>query len=250
MTPVPADCWIIEHVPPVRDPAAAAARDGQLPDAFLDAVLQGDSMAAVWCCRAWGSTAVRRLDEVFHSLAVPAISRLETLWQDDRVELARLGLAFLTVQRVMRQLLEDRIASRPPPTKGHVCMARVEGSEHEFGPLMAADAFSADGWSFSLHAPDDWNGVLAELRQVPTALLGLSLGNDRELARVPALAAQARSASRNPALKVIVGGAILTSPRDQYAFLRSDFVALNCHEAISYANLVCSTEAGRPGDFL
>jgi MerR family transcriptional regulator, light-induced transcriptional regulator len=241
-----ASCWIADTVPnPGRAPEA---RDHQLPDAFLEAVIQGDSTAAVWCCRAWGSTAAQRLDDVFQGLAVPAISRLEALWQEDQIALGRLGMAFLTVQRVLRQVLEDRLASRPPPQKGHVCLARVDGAEHAFGPLMAADAFSADGWSFSLHAPDAWDGVIAELRQIPTALLGISLGNDRELARVPSLAAQARSQSRNPALKVIVGGPILSAPRDQYAFLRADFVALSCWEAITYANLVCSAASRQAGD--
>ncbi len=247
MSALPSACF---HLPPPgpAEPAPTApepASSRERIDAFIAAALAGDVALAQRLCSEWQhDTAARRgraapAGDVYFGLVMPAIRQLDRLWHDDRLDYERVSTAFFTLQRVLRGALQAPPAGgTPQPGRGRVCLTLLPGAQHDFGVCIVADALQQAGWQVQLFGGDQGAELLRTLQQQPVALLGLSVGNDRELEAAAALVAQARVRSCHAGLRILIGGNILTEPRAQYAFIQADGVAFSAAEAVAYAEAV------------
>lgn len=223
-----------DSVRPLRSPAWAHEPDSALLQALVDAAQAGDLARVGEIAEAWQVSAPRRAADLFFGLLLPGIRRLERLWSEDEVRYERVTLAFHTLQ----QLLELSLGATRPRAdgdRGLVCLSLLPGAAHRFGLLVLADALQGAGWSVRLFGGEDADALLDTLARHEVSMLGLSLGNDRELALAPGLVARARAASRRQPLRVLIGGNILAEPFGQYAFVRADAMALDASSAVAQA---------------
>lgn len=232
-------------------PMAGATREDSDPadvtqlQAFAEAIERQDVARAQRLCARWQGGRSAGVGDAYFGLVLPTIRQLERRWQDDSISYDRIVQAFLTLHRVLRSSIErSRPAAPGPGSKGHACFTLVDGAAHDFGLLIVADAFQADGWRVSLHLADANDELMRTLRHSRVDLLGIGVGNDRELAQVARLADTARRLSRQPALKVIVGGCVIAPPREQYSFLGVDHIAYDAQDALAYAEAVCRRAPG------
>jgi MerR family transcriptional regulator, light-induced transcriptional regulator len=218
--------------------------DAELLERFCTAVLAGDAERAQHVCATWTGPGAGRAADAYFGLVLPAIRRLDRLWHDDAIDFERVSMAFYTLQRVLRAALVRPTPAAP--TRGLVCLALLPGAEHDFGICVVADAFQRAGWEVRLFGGDEGAELLRTLERHDVALLGLSLGNDRELEPAAALVAQARRRSRRQSMRVVIGGNILAEPRAQYAFIQADGVAFSAAEALAYAEAVSGIPSSGP----
>lgn len=235
----PADTLACLSIPPRParpgpPPGLAQEPDAALLQALVDAAREGDLARVGEVAAAWQASTPRRAADLFFGLLLPGIRRLERLWSRDELSYERVTLAFHTLQ----QLLEVALGGRRPAAgggRGLVCLSLLPGGAHRFGLCVVADALQEAGWSVRLFGGEDTDALLDTLARHEVAMLGLSLGNDRELALAPRLVASARAVSRRRPLRVLMGGNILAEPFGQYAFVDADAMALDAASAVAWA---------------
>ncbi len=244
-------CLAIDHpaARPTTAPRLADAPDGALLQALVEVAQAGDLGRLADIAAAWQQTTPRRAADLYFGLLLPGLRRLERLWSNDEVSYERVSLAFHTLQ----QLLEGALGATRPGAgggRGLVCLSLLPGAAHRFGMLVVADALQGAGWTVRMFGGDEADALHETLARHEVAMLGLSLGNDRELALAPRLVACARAASRRQPLRVLIGGNILAEPFGQYAFVAADAMALDAASAVarvaSWASPASPTESDHP----
>lgn len=167
------------------------APDEEAVDAYLDAVLdQGISCEAVY------------LD-----LLAPAARRLGALWEDDRCDFVQVTVALGRMQRVLRSLSHLFLAgaSRQQPA-GRVFLTCLPGEQHTLGLVMVAEFFVRAGWWTDLGHPVSEAELMQSVRGEWYDVVGVSMACDSSLPRLKRELQAIRRTSRNPSVRLMVGG--------------------------------------------
>jgi methanogenic corrinoid protein MtbC1 len=147
-------------------------------------------------------------EQICLTLLTDVARHLGELWLDDRCSFVDVTLG---VQQAQAALLDLAPGFAPPAAPGggrvgRVLLGGAPGERHGFGALMVAEFFRLAGWDVAL-APlptaEAWLRAAAEQR---FDVVGISLGRDDGIEELASLIGQLRRASRNPDLRVLVGG--------------------------------------------
>lgn len=220
-------------------PQAQAARMVPGPDdvaVFADLVLAhdaADSAAWVEARRADGMA----LDTVYLDLLAPAARLLGDLWSDDQIDFTQVTLGLWRIQQVMYDL--SPTFQRPSDAVGaggrRAMLVAMPGSQHSLGLFMVAEFFRRAGWavwSEPLASADD---LLHAVRTEWFDVIGFSIGTERQASDLASVIRQARAASRNPGVAVMVGGPLVRESPASVAELGADLVATDAPQAVARA---------------
>ena len=148
--------------------------------------------------------------QIFAPLLEPAARRLGDLWDEDTCTEFDVTLGLCRLQTAVRLLGADaprRILRAAEPS---VLIAPVPGELHQLVAGLDSESLWSAGWSPKLDFMSDDRALADALSSNWIDILDLSLSAAfRRVESLPGLArtiAQARRASRNPALVVVVGG--------------------------------------------
>jgi len=178
------------------------------------------------------------------SMLLPVILQLEKDWLSGQRSYADTVYAFWNVERVMSRL-ENRISLRTKPKApawGMILLATAPDTQHVFGLSVVDDSFRAAGWDTQnlTNCPPAEIVQAAELTHAD--FIGLSVGHDEGLIDLGQFISLLREKSRNPTVKVILGGNVFSAPANQYDWLGADHVALNVEDALEYCSGWMTTE--------
>ena len=168
-------------------------------------------------------------------------------WMEDRCSEAEVTLAFCTLQTVLRLL--HRPARVNGEWAGSALVTPQPGELHGLCASMSAHALRAKGWAVRCEFPKN-DGTLTHLLKTSWFdLLHLSLSaaftrSDR-LEALAATIRRARSASRNPALVVAVGGRAFVEDRGLVAQVGADRLAGDQEDADELATPRAGRNASR-----
>lgn len=191
------------------------------------AVLNGDFDTALGHCENSGA------HESVHAAILQTIEQLDDDWQHDRVGLQDIANAFWTTRRVLEHVRNSRIDSRVELQKrGKALLSVPEGEEHSFGAQLLADRLSRLDWCVDVLFDATNTTVLEQVANQDVDVLGFSIGCDHNLLGLADIITEARIESRNPNLKVIVGGNVFQESLEQYQFLGADAVSGNADAAL------------------
>lgn len=143
------------------------------------------------------------LESLLGDLLAPAARHLGALWEEDACDFLAVTAGLGRLQAVARMLCA-RLEGEPPLRGRSVLLLPCPGETHLFGLALVASAFREAGWAVETAEAGAGAATLArDFHDV----VGLTLACD---VNAPALApaiATLRSASCNPELRVLVGGA-------------------------------------------
>jgi methylmalonyl-CoA mutase cobalamin-binding subunit len=173
------------------------------------------------------------LDELF----APAARRLGVLWEQDRCGFADVTLGILRLDRMMHEIEAEEAAPHFPRRHDRrALLMPVPGDQHSFGIGMVADAFRRGGWHV-------WSGktvtrpeLLRLVRRETFHVVGFSSTNERLVGQLPSCIRAVRRASRNPGIRVMVGGRYFLGHPDQVAVTGADALARDARDALRQAN--------------
>jgi len=170
---------------------------------------------------------------VWGQLLIPLIQRLEAEWTQDTIEFGHLSLAFINLHRIIASLAQDM---RPAllTGRGRILVATLPGEDHRFGTLIVADMLSAAGWATDVLLDADAATLCHKVSTKPYVAVGLSVGHDGALEGLGDLITDLRACAQSGDMQIILGGAALEEPREQYQFLGADIVALSGAEALIF----------------
>ncbi|MBS0374660.1 MAG: cobalamin-dependent protein [Proteobacteria bacterium] len=147
-------------------------------------------------------------EEACERLLAPAARRLGEMWEDDSADFAEVTIALAGLQTLARSLADrDRPATATPVEAPLALLVTAPGEQHMFGVLVVAESFRRGGWHVHSAFPRNAAELVGQVRELPSlALVGLSVARDETIPRLAPLIRELRSACRNPALRVLVGG--------------------------------------------
>lgn len=186
--------------------AAAAAAGGDRVEAFVRHVRGRDEAA--------GERFLHELLEegatpevLFLDVLAPAARRLGELWTEDECDFVEVTLALGRMQRALRNLSHLFLAGSEGATPvGRVLLSCLPGEQHTLGLVMVAEFFARAGWAVELGHPVARADLAQAVRDGWYDVVGFSVACDTHIPTLRREVRDLRRASRNPKLKVMVGG--------------------------------------------
>lgn len=174
-------------------------------------------------------------EQVCFDLLAPAARLLGVMWEEDTCSFADVTVGLCRLQQIVHDL-----SDRQPPKAGSgegrsALLALVPGDQHTFGLLLVGETFRRAGWR-TVDAPSaDREELVDIIASDVFDIVGLSVSDDRWLDALPSLIADLRLASRNPAVRVIVGGQAFAEQPVLFAQVGADAMAEDARLAVRTA---------------
>lgn len=230
-------------------PARARAERGAIGEIevqqFTDLVLRHHepALAILRQLADGGATA----HELCLDLLAPAARRLGDMWDTDRCDFTDVTIALGRLQLMLREL-----AVRMPlaPMEGvavrRVLLLAVNGDQHTFGLAMVRDFFRAAGWRVAADVPKGLDALKTLIKSEAFDVVGFTIGAERHIEELAAAVHTLRRHSRNPQVRVLVGGPLLLGRPEVAAQVGADATALDARQAILEAERqVTARDEGR-----
>jgi methanogenic corrinoid protein MtbC1 len=179
-------------------------------------------------------------ETMFVDLLTPVARRLGELWEADLCDFTQVTIGIMRLQRAMRELtpaFHDTVRLEPVATLAghHALLVPTPGEQHSFGLVMVAEYFRRAGWSVSGGAALSSAQLSKLVRARHYAVIGLSVGSERQLDVLTACIRQIRLTSRNQSIGVLVGGPLFIEQPDLVARVGADATAIDGRDAVRQA---------------
>jgi methanogenic corrinoid protein MtbC1 len=213
---------------------------------LLEALCDGDLQQAEMILNSSLESASVGIQDSF-GLVLPVIPQLENEWRAGQRSYTDTVYALWNVERLLSRLESQRPSQTRPTGSawGRVLLAAAPDTQHIFGLSVVSDSFRAAGWDTQIFTNDHPDGIVQAATDWSADFIGLSVGYDEGLLDLGQFISLLRQKSRNPAVKIILGGNVFSSPRAQYEWLGADYVALSVEDALGYCSGTASVELSR-----
>lgn len=185
--------------------------------------------------------------ELCLDLLAPAARRLGDLWTADRCHFSEVTIALGRLQLMLRELASQMEAAEADPASARrALLMAVAGDQHTFGLAMVRDFFRAAGWRVGTECPDGPDALKTLVRAEFFDVVGFTIGAERHVEVLATAVHTLRRHSRNPGVRVLVGGPLLLVRPDVAAQVGADATALDARQAILEAERqVAGRDEGR-----
>ncbi len=161
------------------------------------------------------------------ALLEPAARRLGDLWSEDFCSEFDVTLGLCRLQSAVRMLSPVSLETQPRGKKLPVVLIAPEPGElHRLGAALDTTVLRDAGWAPHTEYPSNDNALDDLLSATWFDVLDLSLSTafrrDQSLPQLTRTIADARRASRNPALVVVVGGRVFQEEKEAGASVGAD----------------------------
>ncbi len=176
------------------------------------------------------------LEVLYLDLLAPAARHLGELWEADLCDFTQVTLGLWRLQQVMHELspaFQNEAAYTVQ--RRRVLLAPAPGSQHTLGLFMVAEFFRRAGWEVSAEPASSVAELVAAVGADWFDVVGLSMGSELHVEGVSAAIGALRKASRNPALGVMVGGAVFVADPGLVAVVGADATAADAPQAVAQA---------------
>jgi len=171
-------------------------------------------------------------------LLAPAARVLGEMWERDECDFVQVTLGLCKLHQVLHQLgstLRSAEESGICEPARRILLAAAPGEQHTFGIVMVGQFFRADGWDVWNEFPDSDSDLVDAVHDCWFALVGLSVGSEVRVSRLASVIEAIRRASRNHALRIMVGGPILVKRPELAEALGADAMAFDGRAAVRTA---------------
>ncbi len=184
------------------------------------------------------------LDSLLLDLLAPTARHLGHLWEEDLCDFAELTIAMGRLQRIMHDLTARfRSEPAPDPHGRSIFLMACPGETHSFGLSLIERFFLDAGWDVTSAAHELHPDPIRTARTGWFDVIGVSLGSETLLPALARMVAELRRASRNPSVRVMVGGPIFTENPDHSVLVGADATASDARVAISIAESLLDPRA-------
>jgi MerR family transcriptional regulator, light-induced transcriptional regulator len=185
--------------------------------------------------------------ELCLDLLAPAARRLGEMWNADRCDFTDVTIALGRLQLMLRELAARMALIAPGGVPARrVLLLAVAGDQHTFGLAMVRDFFRAAGWRVATDAPSGTEALKALVKAELFDVVGFTVGSELHIEDLATAVHTLRRHSRNPDVRVLVGGPLLLERPDLAAQVGADATAIDARQAILEAERqVATRDEGR-----
>ena len=156
-------------------------------------------------------------------LLAPTARELGQMWTDDLCDFAAVTIGLGRLQRLLREFGTGLGTEVEHPVNGRrILLAQPPDEQHSFGLSMVAEFFRRDGWEVLGGIGGAVNDPSAQVATEWFDVVGFSIGSESRLNWLRDRVVKVRSASRNRALVVMVGGPMFTLNPSWTEFVNAD----------------------------
>lgn len=228
----------VRPAPPAPHGPSLVAENPQLRRARSDLLKRAAEPGAAM--EAFAAELIERgasLEWVCHSLIPDVARQLGHDWEEDRASFVDVTVTVCRLEQLVARLYQAAAPeSAPAKWFGRVLVGAVPGEQHTLGVTLVAEALRSDGWDVALTPIEAEQVVL--LNQLATEwfdLLALSASSERLLSRLPSLLRALRRASRNPGVRILLGGRPFCERGDLAEAYGADGSAASADRAVALA---------------
>ncbi len=154
------------------------------------------------------------LETLYLDVLAPTAQRLGRLWDTDDCAFPEVTLALWRIQGLVQSLNDEFCEdAEPAPVRRHILLAPAPGSQHTLGFYMLSQFFRRAGWHVCSENDAAQPAFLARLRADWFDVIAFSQGSNDTLEALARCVAESRQASLNPAVSIMVGGAMQLDDR-------------------------------------
>lgn len=187
------------------------------------------------------------VDSLMVDLVAPTARLLGTYWEEDRCSFVDVTMGLWRLQEVVREIAARVPTDRRLAAGGHRALfAAAPGDQHTFGTVVIDEVFRHNGWITDLLVGCETPDLLRRASGDWFDLVGLTVSCGAHVAKLPGLIVALRNVSRNPALCVMVGGAVFAADPDLAKQVGADGTASDAKLALKVASDLVRV---REGDF-
>lgn len=175
------------------------------------------------------------VDALCFDLFSPTAKLLGSMWEEDLCTFNDVTVGLCRLQQLVYEF-SDRIRPDSSGAGRTALFALTPGDQHSFGLVLVVEFFRRAGWR-TVCAPDATAQDLVDLVKADAFdLIGFSMSDEKWLEPLPGVIASLRSASRNPLVRVIVGGRVFTDRPERVAEVGADETAEDARQAVRSAD--------------
>jgi MerR family transcriptional regulator, light-induced transcriptional regulator len=186
------------------------------------------------------------LDTVYLDLLAPAARHLGEMWEADLCDFTQVTVGLWRLQQVMYDLSPDfQNDAEYGVNSRRAMLVPAPGSQHTLGLFMVAEFFRRAGWDVwgepSATTPDLLEAVRSEWFDV----IGISVGAEFQIEGLSSVILSLRRASRNPGVRVMLGGPVASQHPELHLRLGADATAFDAQQALLVAESLLGTAVRR-----
>ncbi len=187
------------------------------------------------------------LDRLYLQLLVPTARLLGEMWNADYCSFTDVTIGLWRLQQLVHQLSPAFLNEAEPRRDGRRMLLVPEpGEQHTFGLIMVAEFFRRAGWDVWDQPLESRRELLEVVQREAFSLIGLSIGSDARLESLAETIRQVRRVSRNPQIRVMVGGAPFVDRPDRVAEVGADSTAVDGEQATRVAEGLLAAASASP----
>lgn len=176
------------------------------------------------------------VDAVLVDVLAPAARAIGLMWETDQSDFFEVTMGVWRLQEAAYELStrspSGRIANAP---MRRILISGMPGEEHGFGAIVLAQLFEHRGWEVD-RLDDTENSDLTNcVAKHWYDVVGLTVGCRGHIGALPSIIRALRSVSRNPRLKVMVGGQAIGGDAGLATELGADGTAIDARAAVDVA---------------
>ncbi len=185
------------------------------------------------------------VDSLLVDLLAPTARLLGDWWTDDRADFFDVTMGLWRLQEVVHELSARAPAARQVPTPWrHALFAPMPGDQHGFGTLVLDEVFAREGWTTERLTDPRAGDLIERVTGDWFDLVGLTVSCDYHIGALPSVIAAVRSASRNPQLRVMVGGPVFVGDATLATRVGADGTARDARVAVAVAEALVDAVGG------
>jgi len=172
-------------------------------------------------------------DEAVLDLLAATAQRLGQLWVEDEVDFATVTIGVCRLQTVLHRLSDAHAQLNPPQAGlGSVLLASCPGDQHDFGVLLVAEFMRRAGIEVSLKPSALPADIVRAAAMDSFQIAGLSLSREAMIPQLESLIVSIRQKSRNPGIKIMVGGRVFLDQPELAKAVGADLRAVDGRDAV------------------
>lgn len=185
------------------------------------------------------------VEQIYVELLAPSARKLGELWEADECDFVDVTMGLWRLQEVMRIIaMRSPVILHALTAPRTALFAPVPGDQHSFGALMIDEVFTRAGWESEVVFEPKRPKLLEILARRGFDLLGLTVTNDCPSGDLAELISAIRSVSRNPEIRVLIGGRAINIDPTLHVAAGADGTASDAVSAVVLAEqLVAETRS-------
>ncbi len=180
-------------------------------------------------------------DQIFLDLITPAAHLLGKKWEEDDLDFSQVTLGLVRLHSITHEIgFEYQDGPTEASEVRRLLIASAPGSQHFLGPNIVANFFRKEGWQVVLEVSTSSNELIHAAENEWFDVIGISVGIQNQLLSLEKLVMDLRKSSRNPNIKVMLGGPIFGIEKHEPTSFGADAICIDARTAVQIAKTILS----------